>query len=51
MREAEISEQSVKARQRWFISTAEAERIQRPQLAPQDRELGSDGETLPPQRG
>jgi hypothetical protein len=51
MREAEITEQSVKAGQRWFISTVEAERIQRPRLAPQDFEPGSDGETLPPRRG
>ena len=49
MREAEITEQSVRARQRWFISTAEAERIQRPQLEPRDVELRADG-TLPPGR-
>ena len=30
---AEITKQPVRARQRWFISTAEAERIERPRLS------------------
>jgi hypothetical protein len=41
MREAETTEQPVRARQRWFIPTAEAERIERPRLGPQDPERAS----------
>jgi hypothetical protein len=34
MREADTTERPVTARQRWFISTTEAERIERPRLDP-----------------
>ena len=40
VRGAETTKQSVRARQRWFISTAEAERIERPRLGPQDARIG-----------
>lgn len=41
MRGAETTEQSVRARQRWFIPTAEAERIERPRLGSEmSRESG-----------
>jgi hypothetical protein len=38
----ETSERSARARQRWFISTAEAESIARPRLDHQDVRIGQD---------
>ncbi len=38
----ETRERSVRARQRWFISTAEAERIERPRLGRQDVPVGAE---------
>jgi hypothetical protein len=44
---AETMERSVRARQRWFISTTEAERIERPRLGHQDVRMAmSDGAHL-----